>query len=87
MMTAEEELQYLYDKFDRDVKTFSRLTRTLIAIDQLFNVILWNGSQDQTISANIHRRQTLNISTKFENLICKGLRFLESKHCLKSKFE
>ena len=46
----------LIEKFELDVKKRSRLNRFLLVLDQMFNVILWNGSQDETISSHIHRR-------------------------------
>ena len=46
----------LMEKFELDVKKRSRLNRFLLVLDQMFNVILWNGSQDETISSHIHRR-------------------------------
>ena len=35
----------LIEKFELDVEKRSRLNRFLLVLDQMFNVILWNGSQ------------------------------------------
>lgn len=74
----------LYEKFDNDIAKRKRWYRFLLSVDQLFNVVLWNGSQDETISSHIHRKQLNGTSTWFDNLVCRGLKFIESKHCLKS---
>ena len=46
----------LIEKFENDMKKRSRFFRFLLALDQLGNVLFWNGSQDETISSHIHRR-------------------------------
>jgi len=81
------ELEELYKKFDRDVEKRSRALRLLLPIDQFFNVLIWNGSQDQTISGHIGRRIEENKAIWIEKLICKALRKLETSHCLKSRGE
>jgi len=81
------ELKELYKKFDRDVEKRSRLLRLLLSIDQFFNVLIWNGSQDQTISGHIGRKISEGRALWVEKFICKLLRKLESKHCLKSRGE
>ena len=78
--------QYI-EKFERDVKKRSRLMRFLLALDQLFNVLLWNGSQDETISSHIARRIESNRATWVDVAVCKFLRVFEAKHCKKSKGE
>ena len=82
-MTQEE----LYKKFDNDVAKRSRVMRFLLVLDQMFNVVLWNGSQDETISSHIHRKQEKGTATWFDNLVCCLLTKIESEHCLKSKGE
>jgi hypothetical protein len=77
----------LYAKFDNDVSKRSRAMRFLLVLDQMLNVLLWNGSQDETISSHIHRRQEKGIATRFDNLVCWFLQKIESKHCMKSKGE
>ena len=77
----------IYDKFNNDVKKRSRLMRFLLVLDQMLNVIFWNGSQDETISSHIHRRQAKGISNWFDDSICCILKKIESKHCLKSMGE
>ena len=82
-MTREE----LYSKFDNDVAKRGRLMRLLLATDQWFNVLLWNGSQDETISSHIHRRQERATATWFDNMVCKVLKKLEHNHCYESRGE
>jgi len=69
--------QELVVKFENDVKKRSWIMRLLLVLDQLFNVILFNGSQDETISSHIGR-------TGKAKWLCWILRQLESKHCQKS---
>lgn len=83
-MRTEEELEILYKKFDNDVKTKSRLLRLAIVIDQFFGVLVWNNSQDETISSKIGRKQEKGTSSKIEDLICCFLSKLEYNHCKKS---
>ena len=78
------ELEELYKKFDRDVEKRSRVLRLLLSIDQFFNVLIWNGSQDETISSHIGRRIKANKALWIEKQICCFLKKLESKHCIKS---
>ena len=60
------------------------LLKILIAGDQFLNVLLFNGSHKETISSNIARQIDSSTATKFQYNICKVLRKLESKHCIKS---
>ena len=83
-MRTKEELEVLFNKFDKDVKTKSRWLRALIAFDQLLGVIFWNNSQDETISSKIHRKQVAGKSNWFENKLCCLLSKLEYNHCHKS---
>lgn len=39
--------------------------RLLLAVDQLFNVLLFNGSEDETISSNFGKRSKANSFRKF----------------------
>jgi len=64
-------------KFENDTKKRSRIMRLLLVLDQLGNVVFFNGSQDETISSHIGR-------TGKAKWLCRILRKLESKHCLKS---
>jgi len=75
------------EKFERDMNKRSRFMRFLLVLDQMFNVVLWNGSQDETISSHIGRRIESDKATWFDKLVCKFLRVLEAKHCIKSKGE
>ena len=77
----------LYEKFENDVKKRHYLIRLALVVDQLFNVLLWNGSQDETISSHIGRRIMSGKANWFEMVICKGLRKIESSHCFKSMGE
>jgi len=74
----------LVAKFENDVKKRSRVFRLLLVIDQFFNVLLWNGSQDETMSSHIGRRIKNGDANVFDKIICKFLQALESKHCTKS---
>ena len=76
-MRTAEELYLLYAKFDKDIATKSRWLRLAIVIDQFFNVLFYNGSQDETISSNIGR-------TGKSKWLCKILQKLEHNHCNKS---
>ena len=77
MYRTKEQLEMLYNKFDRDVRVYPRWFRLLIATDQWFGVLLFNTSQDETISSYIGR-------TGKAKWLCWFLRKLEAKHCLKS---
>jgi len=77
----------LIAKFENDVAKRSRWYRFLLVLDQMGNVVFWNGSQDETISSHIARRQDKVIATKFDNFICCILKKLESNHCKKSEGE
>ena len=77
----------LYSKFDNDVRKRSRFMRFALVLDQMFNVLLWNGSQDETISSHIHRRQIGGRATWFDNKLCCLLSKLEQNHCELSKGE
>jgi len=83
-MRTQEELKVLYSKFNKDVIKRGRLFRLLLVIDQFFNVLLWNGSQDETVSSHIGRKIKDRKATKIDIMLCKLLRLLESKHCMKS---
>ena len=76
--------QELIKKFENDVKKRSRFMRFLLALDQLGNVLFWNGSQDETISSHIHRRIESGKANWFDKKLCCLLKKLESNHCAKS---
>lgn len=86
-MRTNEELELLYQKFENDVTKRNRFYRFLLAVDQFFNVLLWNGSQDETISSHIHRRMLKNEATWFDKKLCKLLEKIESSHCFESRGE
>ncbi len=71
-------------KFENDVRKRSRLNRFLLTLDQMFNVLLWNGSQDETISSHIHRRIESGTATWFDKKLCCLLKKIENNHCAKS---
>lgn len=74
----------LIEKFENDVKKRSRIKRLLLVIDQLGNVLFWNGSQDETISSHIHRRIENGKATWFDKKLCCLLRKIDNNHCAKS---
>jgi len=74
-------------KFEKDVVKRSRVMRFLLVLDQMLNVVLWNGSQDETISSHMGRRQENGKATWFDNAICSVLKRIEGNHCFKSKGE
>ena len=80
-MKTPEELEILYAKFDRDVEKRSRFMRFLLAFNQLFNVVIWNGSQDETISSHIGRKKRAGTATWFDNKVCCFLNKFEYNHC------
>ena len=79
-MRTKEENKILIDKFKNDVKKRSRFFRLLLVLDQLGNVLFFNGSQDETISSHIGR-------TGKAKWLCCLLRKFEAKHCIKSEGE
>lgn len=83
-MRTEEQLKLLYEKFENDVKTKSRTFRFMIAIDQVFGVLFWNNSQDETISSKIGRLEKEGKASWFDKKICCLLNKLEYNHCHKS---
>ena len=83
-MRSKEELETLFAKFYRDVQKRSRLMRFLLTLDQMGNVLFWNGSQDETISSHIHRRIDSGKANWFDKKLCCLLKKLESNHCAKS---
>ena len=83
-MRSKEELEVLYSKFDKDVEKRSRWFRFLLALDQMLNVIFWNGSQDETVSSHIGRRIEEGKATWFDKKLCCLLKKLEHNHCNKS---
>ena len=76
--------QELIEKFENDVKKRSRFMRFLLSLDQMGNVLFWNGSQDETISSHIHRRIESGKANWFDKKLCCLLKKLESNHCAKS---
>ena len=74
----------LENKFIEDIKKRGRVKRLLLAIDQFFNVLIWNGSQDETISSHIGRKIRDNRANRVEKWICSLLQELEAGHCKKS---
>ena len=83
-MRSKEELEVLYSKFDKDVVKRRRWFRFLLALDQMLNVIFWNGSQDETVSSHIGRRIREGKATWFDKKLCCLLKKLEHNHCNKS---
>ena len=81
---AKKNREALIEKFENDVKKRSYIMRVLLAIDQLGNVLFWNGSQDETISSHIHRRIESGKANWFDKKLCCLLKKLEDNHCAKS---
>ena len=77
----------LVTKFKKDMVKRSRLMRLLLVLDQMGNVLFWNGSQDETISSHIGRRIEDGTATWFDKKLCCLLSKLEDNHCHKSKGE
>ncbi|MCT4632798.1 MAG: hypothetical protein N4A76_08680 [Firmicutes bacterium] len=71
----------IINKFDYDVKNISRIKRLLLSVDQFLNVLLWNGSQDETISGHIGRKIKNGKANKFEKLLCYILNKMDKNHC------
>ena len=76
--------EQLIQKFERDVSERSRLLRFLLVFDQMLNVLLWNGSQDETVSSHIGRRINNGKATWFDKGLCSLLNKLEHNHCAES---
>ena len=74
----------LVQKFENDVKKRSRLFRFLLVLDQMCNVVFWNGSQDETVSSHIGRRIQAGNATWFDKRLCCMLKRLEHNHCNES---
>lgn len=77
-------MENLIEKFENDIKKRSKLNRFLLVLDQMFNVVIWNGSQDETISSHIARRIQKGEATWFDKKLCCFLKRLEQNHCDKS---
>ncbi len=77
----------LIAKFDNDMEKRSRVMRFLLVFDQMLNVLLWNGSQDETVSSHIGRRIESGKATWLDKKLCYLLSKLEYNHCKKSKGE
>ena len=76
--------QQLIEKFENDMEKRTRLMRFLLVLDQMINVIFWNGSQDETVSSHMGRRIEKGVATKFEKKLCCFLKRFENNHCLES---
>ena len=86
-MTDKITKEMLIAKFENDVKKRNRWYRFLLALDQMGNVVFWNGSQDETISSHIARRQNKGISTWIDDKVCCILQKLEYNHCNRAEGE
>jgi hypothetical protein len=74
----------LYKKFNNDIAKRSRFMRFLLVLDQMFNVLLKNGSQDETISSYTGRKIQNGTATWFDKKLCSFLNRFEKDHCNKS---
>ena len=86
-MTEPTTREILVAKFENDVAKRARWYRFLLVLDQMGNVLFWNGSQDETISSHIARRQEDGRATWIDNKVCCMLKRLEQNHCAESKGE
>lgn len=76
--------EQLIKKFENDIEKRTRLMRFILVLDQMINVIFWNGSQDETVSSHIGRRIEKGAATWFDKKLCCFLNRLENNHCNKS---
>lgn len=76
--------EQLIEKFENDIKKRPYWLRLLLVADQFLNVLIWNGSQDETVSSHIGRKIQAGKANRFEKALCCLLRKLESEHCKKS---
>lgn len=83
-MRTPEEVKLLICKFENDVKKRSRGFRFLLVLDQMFNVLLWNGSHDETISSHVGRRIAEGKANWFDKIVCCALKKMENNHCKES---
>ena len=74
----------LIEKFEKDKQKRTRLMRFLLVLDQMLNVVIWDGSQDETVSSHIGRRIKKGEATWFDKKLCCFLKRLENNHCEKS---
>ena len=79
--------QELINKFENDASKRSRVMRFLLVLDQMGNVLFWNGSQDETISSHIGRRIENGTATWFDKKLCCLLKKLDNNHCVESRGE
>ena len=76
--------EQLIEKFENDIQKRTRFMRFLLVLDQMGNVIFWNGSQDETVSSHIGRKIESGTATWFDKKLCCFLKKLENNHCNKS---
>ena len=74
----------LIEKFEEDKQKRTRLMRFLLVLDQMLNVVIWDGSQDETVSSHIGRRIENGEATWFDKKLCCFLKLFEDNHCNKS---
>ena len=77
----------LLEKFQNDIEKRSRLLRFLLVLDQMLNVVFWDGSQDETVSSHIGRRIDNGEATWFDKKLCCLLKKLDNNHCVNSRGE
>ena len=61
-----------------------RIWNILIAIDQLFKVIIYGGNPDVTISHVIGVKKREERANWLERKVCCFLQLFENQHCIKS---
>lgn len=86
-MSVDQRTKELWNKFDSDISKRSYAMRLILALDQLLNVAFMNGSQDQTISGHIAKKQYEGNSRWYHDMLCCVLKKIEAKHCWLSRKE
>ena len=86
-MTIDKETLEKWAQFDEDIAKRSYGKRVALILTQAFNVIILNGSQDQTTSGHIAKKQYEGTSNIFLDFICLILRKIEARHCWLSRKE
>jgi len=62
----------------------SRLTRTLVVFDQLLNVLLCDGWEDETLSSNVYRMEREGKRAGALRKYIDWFFFWQTDHCRKS---
>ena len=71
-------------KFEYDMEKRNYFHRLALVFDQFFNVLLWNGSQDETISSHMGRRIAAGKANRVEKWLCGVISMVVKSHCEKA---